>query len=104
TTPNLYRLGNLVSFAFGRGLAFDPIFEYGKLRTVGHMGHVRELHLIGDTPILGGSRIRRSRSKDAGDTKSTWQACGRSASTPAGDKRRARRNRPARSGGVSSKG
>jgi SAM-dependent methyltransferase len=42
TTPNLYRLGNVVSFALGRGLAFDPIREYGKLRAVGHMGHVRE--------------------------------------------------------------
>src|SRR5262245_62268260 len=42
TTPNLYRIGNVVSFALGRGLAFDPIREYGKLRTVGHMGHVRE--------------------------------------------------------------
>jgi len=42
TTPNLYRLGNVASFALGRGLAFDPINEYGKLRTVGHMGHVRE--------------------------------------------------------------
>jgi SAM-dependent methyltransferase len=42
TTPNLYRLGNIVSFALGRGLAFDPICEYGKLRSVGHMGHVRE--------------------------------------------------------------
>jgi SAM-dependent methyltransferase len=42
TTPNLYRLGNIVSFSLGRGLAYDPIHEYGKLRTVGHMGHVRE--------------------------------------------------------------
>ena len=42
TTPNLYQLGNIASFALGRGLAFDPIREYGKLRTVGHMGHVRE--------------------------------------------------------------
>jgi len=42
TTPNLYRLGNVLSFATGRGLAFDPIREYSKLRTVGHMGHVRE--------------------------------------------------------------
>ena len=39
---DLYRLGNVVSFALGRGLAFDPIREYGKLRTVGYMGHVRE--------------------------------------------------------------
>ena len=42
TTPNLYRLGNIASFVLGRGLAFDPIREYGKLRFVGHMGHVRE--------------------------------------------------------------
>jgi hypothetical protein len=42
TTPNLYRLGNIVSFALGYGLAFDRIREYGKLRTVGHMGQVRE--------------------------------------------------------------
>jgi SAM-dependent methyltransferase len=42
TSPNLYRFGNILSFALGRGLAFDPIREYGKLRTVGHMGHVRE--------------------------------------------------------------
>ncbi len=42
TTPNLYRLGNIASFTLGRGLAFDPIREYGKLRSVGHMGHVRE--------------------------------------------------------------
>lgn len=42
TTPNLYRLGNVISFALGHGLAFDPIREYRKLRTVGHMGHVRE--------------------------------------------------------------
>jgi SAM-dependent methyltransferase len=42
TTPNLYRLGNIASFALGRGLAFDPIREYGKLRSIGHMGHVRE--------------------------------------------------------------
>jgi SAM-dependent methyltransferase len=42
TTPNLYRLGNIARFALGRGLAFDPIREYGKLRSVGHMGHVRE--------------------------------------------------------------
>jgi SAM-dependent methyltransferase len=42
TTPNLYRLGNIASFALGRGLAFDPIREYGKLHSIGHMGHVRE--------------------------------------------------------------
>jgi SAM-dependent methyltransferase len=42
TTPNLYRLGNVFSFALGRGLAFDPIREYANLRVAGHMGHVRE--------------------------------------------------------------
>jgi SAM-dependent methyltransferase len=42
TTPNLYRLGNVVSFILGRGLTFDPINEYDKLRSLGHMGHVRE--------------------------------------------------------------
>lgn len=42
TTPNLYRLGNIVSFLLGRGLAFDPIQEYEKLERIGHMGHVRE--------------------------------------------------------------
>ena len=42
TTPNLYRLRNIANFALGRGLAFDPICEYDKLRTIGHMGHVRE--------------------------------------------------------------
>jgi SAM-dependent methyltransferase len=42
TTPNLYRVGNIISFLLGNGLAFDPIREYGKLRGVGHMGHVRE--------------------------------------------------------------
>jgi SAM-dependent methyltransferase len=60
TTPNLYRLGNILSFVLGRGLAFDPIHEYGKLRTVGHMGHVREytslemrrfLHAAGFTSV-----------------------------------------------------
>jgi hypothetical protein len=39
---HLYRLGNIVGFALGRGPAFEPIREYGMLRTVGHMGHVRE--------------------------------------------------------------
>jgi len=42
TTPNLYRLRNIANFALGRGLAFDPICEYSKLRTIRHMGHVRE--------------------------------------------------------------
>jgi SAM-dependent methyltransferase len=70
TTPNLYRLGNILSFALGRGLAFDPIREYGKLRTVGHMGHVREytgsevrrfLALAGFTAVEVGTRATPSR-------------------------------------------
>lgn len=42
TTPNFYRLGNVVRFLLGRGLSNDPLAEYAKLRSVGHMGHVRE--------------------------------------------------------------
>jgi SAM-dependent methyltransferase len=59
TTPNLYRLGNVVSFALGRGLAFDPIREYGKLRTVGHMGHVREYTASEIRRFLGGAGFAR---------------------------------------------
>jgi SAM-dependent methyltransferase len=55
TTPNLYRLGNIVSFALGRGLAFDPIREYGKVRRVGHMGHVREYTLSEMRRFLAGA-------------------------------------------------
>src|SRR5262245_6961338 len=59
TTPNLYRLGNIVSFALGRGLAFDPIREYGKLRTVGHMGHVREYTASEIRRFLAGAGFAR---------------------------------------------
>src|SRR5262249_17233247 len=59
TTPNLYRLGNVVSFALGRGLAFDPIREYGKLRVVGHMGHVREYTASEMRRILAGAGLPR---------------------------------------------
>ena len=59
TTPNLYRLGNVVSFALGRGLAFDPIREYGKLRTVGHMGHVREYTASEIRRFLAGAGFAR---------------------------------------------
>ncbi|QSI76845.1 class I SAM-dependent methyltransferase [Niveibacterium microcysteis] len=41
TTPNLYALPNLARLALGRSIA-DPAHEFGKLRTLGHMGHVRE--------------------------------------------------------------
>jgi len=42
TTPNFYRLGNVLRFLLGRGLSNDPLHEYDKLESVGHMGHVRE--------------------------------------------------------------
>jgi SAM-dependent methyltransferase len=41
TTPNLYALKTVLRFLRGRGL-WDPIVEFGKLRVLGHMGHVRE--------------------------------------------------------------
>lgn len=41
TTPNLYALKTVLRFALGRGL-WDPLAEFGKLRRLGHMGHVRE--------------------------------------------------------------
>jgi len=41
TTPNLYFVGHV--YRFLRGDAYDePYDEFAKLRTVGHMGHVRE--------------------------------------------------------------
>jgi SAM-dependent methyltransferase len=42
TTPNFYRVGNVLRFLLGRGLSNDPLHEYGKLASIGHMGHVRE--------------------------------------------------------------
>lgn len=41
TTPNVYSLPSLGRYLLGRSVA-DPATEYGKLRTLGHMGHVRE--------------------------------------------------------------
>jgi len=41
TTPNVYSLPSMTRFLLGRSIA-DPVEEYGKLRTLGHMGHVRE--------------------------------------------------------------
>lgn len=41
TTPNLYRLGNIVRFISGDG--FDDAFgQWEKLERIGHMGHVRQ--------------------------------------------------------------
>jgi SAM-dependent methyltransferase len=41
TTPNVYSLPSLGRFLLGRSVA-DPVQEFGKLRGIGHMGHVRE--------------------------------------------------------------
>lgn len=41
TTPNVYSLPSLARFLLGRSVA-DPWQEFGKLRALGHMGHVRE--------------------------------------------------------------
>ena len=41
TTPNVYSLPSLGRFLLGRSIA-DPVEEFGKLRSIGHMGHVRE--------------------------------------------------------------
>lgn len=41
TTPNVYSLPSLGRFLLGKSVA-DPLTEFGKLRTLGHMGHVRE--------------------------------------------------------------
>jgi len=41
TTPNVYSLPSIARFLTGRSIA-DPLIEFGKLRGLGHMGHVRE--------------------------------------------------------------
>ena len=41
TTPNLYAVQKCFYFLIGRGFG-DPLEEFKKLRTLGHMGHVRE--------------------------------------------------------------
>lgn len=41
STPNVYSLPSLARFFTGRSIA-DPWHEFGKLRGIGHMGHVRE--------------------------------------------------------------
>lgn len=41
TTPNVYSLPSLGRYLLGRSIA-DPLQEFGKLRGIGHMGHVRE--------------------------------------------------------------
>jgi 2-polyprenyl-3-methyl-5-hydroxy-6-metoxy-1,4-benzoquinol methylase len=41
STPNLYSFPTIVRFLLGRGFD-DPYEQFDKLRTFGHMGHVRE--------------------------------------------------------------
>lgn len=41
TTPNLYFIKTVLRFLIGRGFN-DPVWEFTKLRRLGHMGHVRE--------------------------------------------------------------
>lgn len=41
TTPNVYSLPSVARFLLGRPIA-DPATEFGKLRNIGHMGHIRE--------------------------------------------------------------
>lgn len=41
TTPNFYSAQNIARFVAGRGIT-DGLSEFSKLRTLGHMGHVRE--------------------------------------------------------------
>lgn len=41
TTPNLYAAQQIARFLTGRGFG-DPLAEFMKLRSLGHMGHVRE--------------------------------------------------------------
>ena len=40
-TPNLYAVQQIARFLTGRGLG-DPVVEFMKLRSIGHMGHIRE--------------------------------------------------------------
>lgn len=41
TTPNFYRYHNIMTFLTKRGIA-NAFYEFNKLNTIGHMGHVRE--------------------------------------------------------------
>lgn len=41
TTPNVYSLPSVAGFVLGRSIA-GPLTAFGKLRGVGHIGHVRE--------------------------------------------------------------
>jgi SAM-dependent methyltransferase len=54
TTPNVYSLPSLGRYLLGRSIA-DPVQEFGKLRNIGHMGHVREYSAGEVARFLGAS-------------------------------------------------
>lgn len=62
TTPNLYALKTALRFALGRGL-WDPLAEFGKLRRLGHMGHVREYARRDVLRLLAASGFRALRTE-----------------------------------------
>jgi len=62
TTPNLYALKTVLRFALGRGL-WDPLAEFGKLRRLGHMGHVREYARRDVLRLLAASGFRAVRTE-----------------------------------------
>lgn len=53
TTPNVYSLPSVARYALGKSIA-DPLTEYGKLRGLGHMGHVREYSAREVTRFIAG--------------------------------------------------
>jgi SAM-dependent methyltransferase len=52
STPNLYSAQNIARFLTGRSIA-EPLAEFGRLRGLGHMGHVREYSNSEMRRILG---------------------------------------------------
>jgi SAM-dependent methyltransferase len=57
TTPNVYSLPSLARYLLGRSIA-DPAEEFGKLRRLGHMGHVREYSAREVARFLAGLGLR----------------------------------------------
>ncbi|MBD3244921.1 MAG: methyltransferase domain-containing protein [Candidatus Moranbacteria bacterium] len=42
TTPNLYRIGNILRYIRGKGITKDVYSELEKIQKYGHLGHLRE--------------------------------------------------------------
>jgi len=57
TTPNVYSLPSMARYALGKSIA-DPLTEFGKLRRLGHMGHVREYSAREVTRFVEGCGLR----------------------------------------------